>query len=155
MAEQRPELTPEGQRQLQEELHYLKTVRRPEITEMIREAREGGDVSESAAYEDAKQQQGFVEGRILEIERILREAVIVNTTAPNGIVGLGSKVAVKSSTGRESMLTIVGSHEAQPREGRISNESPVGKALMSHRVGDSVEVDTPGGKVTYTIVAVS
>ncbi|MCL4508033.1 MAG: transcription elongation factor GreA [Chloroflexi bacterium] len=154
MAEQRPLLTPEGLQEIQKELDFLKTVRRPEIAEMIREAREGGDISESAAYEDAKQQQGFVEGRIQELEWILREAVVIEERAVDGTVGLGSRVRVKASNGRESMLTIVGSHEAQPRDGRISNESPVGRALMHHKVGEIVPVDAPAGQVTYTILTV-
>ncbi|MCL4544475.1 MAG: transcription elongation factor GreA [Chloroflexi bacterium] len=154
MAEQRPLLTPEGLQEIQKELDFLKTVRRPEIAEMIREAREGGDISESAAYEDAKQQQGFVEGRIQELEWILREAVVIEERAVDGTVGLGSRVKVKTSNGRESMLTIVGSHEAQPRDGRISNESPVGRALMHHKAGETVSVDAPAGQVTYTILTV-
>lgn len=156
MAEQRTTdqfLTPEGLKKLKEELEYLKTTRRAEVAEMIREAREGGDISESAAYEDAKQQQAFVEGQISDLERVLKDAVVIEHKS-NGMVGLGSKVTIEVAGGRRVDYVIVGSHEAQPRAGRISNESPVGKALLNRAVGERVPVDTPGGKVDYTIISV-
>lgn len=145
-------LTPEGLTKLKEELDYLRTKRRAEVAEMIREAREGGDISESAAYEDAKQQQGFVEGRISELERLLHDAVVIEHRS-TGAVSLGSRVTLESAQGKR-VFQIVGSHEAAPREGKISNESPVGRALMNHAVGDQVPVETPAGKVNYTIVSV-
>ena len=146
-------LTPEGLEKLREELTYLRNVRRAEVADMIREAREGGDISESAAYEDAKQQQAFVEGRIAEMERLLKDARIIEHRN-TGMVMLGSKVTIETPTGRRMDYIIVGSHEASPRDGRISNESPVGKALLNRAVGERVPVETPNGRVDYTIVSV-
>lgn len=146
-------LTPDGLKNLKEELEHLKTARRAEVAEMIREAREGGDISESAAYEDAKQQQAFVEGQISELEHLLKDAVVIENRH-NGTVNLGSRVTVEIAGGRRAEYVIVGSHEASPREGRISNESPVGKALLQRAIGDNVPVDTPSGKVNYRILNV-
>ena len=146
-------LTPEGLKNLKAELEYLKTARRAEVAEMIREAREGGDISESAAYEDAKQQQAFVEGQISDLERLLKDAVVIENRH-NGTVNLGSRVTIEVQGGRRVEYVIVGSHEASPREGRISNESPVGKALLNRAMGDSFPVETPSGKINYTIISV-
>lgn len=145
-------LTPEGLKKLKAELEYLKTARRAEVAEMIREAREGGDISESAAYEDAKQQQAFVEGQISDLERLLKDAVVIENRH-NGTVNLGSRVTIEVQGGRREYV-IVGSHEASPRDGRISNESPVGKALLNRATGETFPVDTPSGKVNYTIIKV-
>lgn len=146
-------LTPEGRKTLQDQLEYLRTTRRAEVAEMIREAREGGDISESAAYEDAKQQQAFVEGQISDLERLLKDAVVIENRH-NGRVNLGSRVTIEMAGGRRVDYVIVGSHEASPREGRISNESPVGKALLNRSMGERVPVETPSGKVDYTIINV-
>jgi transcription elongation factor GreA len=146
-------LTAEGLERTKKELDYLRNVRRAEVAEMIREAREGGDISESAAYEDAKQQQAFVEGQISDYERLLKEAVVIEHQN-TGVVSLGSKVTVEIAHGKKMQYVIVGSHEARPREGRISNESPVGKALLSRSTGEKVTVTTPGGKADYKIVKV-
>lgn len=146
-------LTAEGLEKTKKELEYLKNVRRAEVAEMIREAREGGDISESAAYEDAKQQQAFVEGQISDYERLLKDAVVIEHQN-TGVVGLGSKVTIEIAHGKKVQYVIVGSHEARPREGRISNESPVGKALISRSTGEKVAVETPGGRVEYKIVKV-
>ena len=146
-------LTPDGLKNLKEELEHLKTARRAEVAEMIREAREGGDISESAAYEDAKQQQAFVEGQISELERLLKDAVVIENRH-NGTVNLGSRVTIEMAGGRRADYVIVGSHEASPREGRISTESPVGKALLHRAIGDNVPVETPSGKVNYRIINV-
>lgn len=146
-------LTPGGLTKLKAELELLKTSRRAEVAEMIREAREGGDISESAAYEDAKQQQAFVEGQISDLERLLKDAVVIENRH-NGTVNLGSRVTIEMVGGRRADYVIVGSHEASPREGRISNESPVGKALLNRAIGESVPVETPSGKVNYTIISV-
>lgn len=146
-------LTPEGLKKLKTELDYLKTTRRAEVAEMIREAREGGDISESAAYEDAKQQQAFVEGQISDLERLLKDAVVIENRH-NGTVNLGSRVTIEVQGGRRVEYVIVGSHEASPRDGRISNESPVGKALLNRATGESFPVETPSGKINYTIINV-
>ena len=146
-------LTPEGLEKIKQELEYLRNVRRAEVAEMIREAREGGDISESAAFEDAKQQQAFVEGQIADLERLLKDAVVIQNRH-TGMVGLGSKVTLETANGRRLQYVIVGSHEAAPREGRISNESPVGKALLNRGIGERVPVETPAGKVDYTILQV-
>jgi len=146
-------VTAEGLDKIRHELDYLRNVRRAEVADMIREAREGGDISESAAFEDAKQQQAFVEGQIADLERLIKDAVIIENQH-TGSVGLGSHVTIETTTGRRLEYYIVGSHEASPREGRISNLSPVGKALLNRRVGERVPVETPGGKVDYTILRV-
>jgi len=146
-------LTPEGLKKLKAELEFLKTTRRAEVAEMIREAREGGDISESAAYEDAKQQQAFVEGQISDLERLMKDAVVIENRH-NGTVNLGSRVMIEVQGGRRVEYVIVGSHEASPRDGRISNESPVGKALLNRATGETFPVETPSGKVNYTIINV-
>ncbi len=146
-------LTREGYERLKERLEYLTTVKRREIAEQIREAKEMGDISENAGYDEAKNAQAFLEGEIAEIEWKLKHAVIIEET-DDGIVGLGSKVTVKLDDDEEETYVIVGSAEADPFNGRISNESPVGSALMGHTVGDVVEVETPGGRMRMKILAV-
>ncbi len=148
-------LTREGYNRLQERLEYLIKVKRPEIAEQIREAKEMGDISENAGYDEAKNAQAFLEGEIAELEWKLKHAVIIEDEPSDGVVNLGSKVTVKLEDGdEEETYVIVGSAEADPFNGRISNESPVGSALMGHTVGDVVEVETPGGRLRMTIVAV-
>ncbi len=145
-------LTPAGKAKLLEELEYLKNVRRPEIVRRIHEAMEfGGDLSDNGEFNEAKQEQAFVEGRILEIEQILRDSVVAERRGDAEQVDLGSTVVVADEQGNTETYTIVGSAEADPLEGRISNESPVGRALMGRRPGDAVTVEVPSGKFTYTI----
>ena len=146
-------LTAEGLEKLKAELHELVTVERPRVAARIHEAKLDGDLSENAEYEDAKQEQSFLEGRIATLEAQLRNAAVIEKS--NGDkVGIGSKVVIKGSDGEET-FTIVGSAEAAPREGRISNESPVGVALMGHKKGDTVTVQAPAGPIEYTLVRIS
>jgi transcription elongation factor GreA len=154
MAEAEIFLTLEGRRKLEEELEYLCTVRRAEVAERIRSAKEGGDITENAAYDYAKEEQAFVEGRIQALETMLRKAIIIEGSSTDK-VGLGACVTVLEQ-GEETLETyqIVGSVEADPMSGRISNESPMGKALLGHRVGDEVAVSTPGGILHFQIVSI-
>lgn len=145
-------ITAEGLERLKAELHQLITVDRPRVAARIHDAKLDGDITENAEYEDAKQEQSFLEGRIATLESQLMNAELIEKG--NGDrVGIGSKVVIKGSDGEES-VTIVGSAEAAPREGRISNESPVGVALMGHKKGDKVIVQAPAGAVTFTVVSI-
>ena len=137
-------LTPDGLRRLQEELEHLVGQRRPEIAQRIKHAKEFGDLSENAEYEDAKNEQGFVEGRIMTLEQMIRNASLIGEAAADGSVRLGSTVTVQDEFGTSS-YTIVGPAEADAASGRISLESPVGKALIGREPGEEVEVETPGG----------
>src|SRR5258706_10196856 len=143
-------LTKEGLDKLQVELDELRTTRRSEIAERIKYAKEFGDISENAEYEDAKNEQGMVEGRILTLEKMIRNAVIIEEHH-DGVVQVGSVVEVKDDFGKET-YTIVGPAEVDVARGRISMESPVGKALIGHKVGESVPVQTPGGSRSMKIV---
>jgi transcription elongation factor GreA len=146
-------LTAEGLDKLKAELKHLVTVERPRVAQRIHEAKLDGDISENAEYEDAKQEQSFLEGRIATLEAQLKNAEVI--AHGNGDrVGIGSTVVIKGREG-EDKFTIVGSAEAAPREGRISNESPVGIALMGKRKGDKVTVQAPAGALDYTIVSVN
>jgi transcription elongation factor GreA len=142
-------LTQEGLDKLQAELDELRTTRRAEIAERIKYAKNFGDITENSEYEDAKNEQGMIEGRILTLERIVRHAEIIQSRAgepgrKDGRVQVGSVVTVKDEFGSQT-FTIVGSAEVDPKAGRISMESPVGRALLNHKAGDSVQVQTPGG----------
>ncbi len=149
-------LTPEGRQKLQQELDYLRNVKRHEVAEAIHSAKEEGDISENSAYDAAKEQQAFVEGRILSLEGMLKNAVTINETPPVDSVGMGSRVKVKErGSSDEEEYQIVGSAEADPTKGRISNESPVGRALMGKKKGESVVVKTPAGERQLKIVSVS
>ena len=147
-------LTQEGRDKLEEELHYLETEKRAEIGERIRVAREFGDISENSEYDDAKNEQGMMEARIAEISRILSEATVVNTPKRSSKVNIGSMVTVDMG-GKERVFTIVGAAESDIAEGKISNESPVGAALLGHKKGDTVEATGPTGKdITMTITKI-
>jgi transcription elongation factor GreA len=146
-------LTAEGLAKLEAELQHLITNERPRVAARIHDAKQDGDISENAEYEDAKQEQSFLEGRIATLEGQLKNAQVIEGN--NGDkVGIGSKVVIKGDQGEET-FTIVGSAEAAPREGRISNESPVGQALMNKKKGDKVTVQSPGGASDYTVIAIS
>lgn len=146
-------LTAEGLAKLKAELSHLVTSERPRVAARIHDAKQDGDISENAEYEDAKQEQSFLEGRIATLEAQLKNAEVI--AANNGDkVGIGSRVVIKGDEGEET-FTIVGSAEAAPREGRISNESPVGAALMNRKKGDKVTVQTPAGSDAYTVVSIS
>lgn len=154
MSEEEIFLTQEGRRRLEEELEYLRTVRRAEVAERIRAAKEGGDIMENVAYDYAKEEQAFVEGRIQALETMLKKATIIEG-GPTDTVELGACVTVMEQGG-ETLETyqIVGSVEADPGRGRISNESPMGKALLGHRVGDKVAVSTPEGVLHFQIISI-
>jgi transcription elongation factor GreA len=147
-------LTKEGLDKLEKELDELVSVKRPEIAERIKYAKDFGDISENAEYEDAKNEQGMLEGRILVLENMIRNAVIIEESRENGIVQIGATVDVKDEFGVQT-FTIVGPAEVDVAAGRISLESPVGKALIGHRVGDSVDVQSPGGVRKVKIVKVA
>jgi transcription elongation factor GreA len=148
-------LTAEGIQKLSEELDYLINVRRPEVARQIADAKADGDVSENAGYDEAKNTQAFVEGRILTLRNILSNAVVINSNGHKDTVDVGSKVVIRDEEyGDEEGYTIVGSTEVDPGNGRISLKSPIGRALMGHRVGDVVEVQTPGGGAKFEIVKI-
>jgi transcription elongation factor GreA len=147
-------LTVEGLAKLKTELNHLITSERPRVAARIHDAKLDGDITENAEYEDAKQEQSFLEGRIATLEAQLKNAVVIEPSGNGDRVGIGSKVVIKGDEGEET-LTIVGSAEAAPREGRISNESPVGAALMGRRKGDKVVVQAPAGSVEYTLVNIA
>jgi transcription elongation factor GreA len=146
-------LTREGLEKLERELDDLKTVHRKEVNDRIRQAKEFGDLSENAEYEDAKQEQAFIEGRILKLESMIRNArIIEDSEYAAGEVHLGCTVKVKDLKSNSSHeFSIVGSAEADPVNHRISNESPLGRALMGHKKGETVDVATPRGMVKYKI----
>ena len=145
-------LTPEGLKSLQEELDHLQSVRRSEVAARIHKANETGGTVDNAEYDEAKNEQAFVEGRIRELENLLSNAVVAPDAEDAGQgVGFGSSVTVVADNGRKRSYTVVGSAEASPLEGKISNESPVGKALLGRKVGDEVKVETPAGPMKLTI----
>jgi len=145
-------LTAEGLQKLQEELDELKTVHRRDVNDRIRQAKEFGDLSENAEYEDAKQEQAFVEGRILKLEAMLRNARVIDSSDyHDGEVHLASEVHLTDHDGKKYHFTIVGSAESDPPNHRLSNESPLGAALIGHKAGDTIDVRTPRGVMQYTI----
>ncbi|MBI4785676.1 MAG: transcription elongation factor GreA [Chloroflexi bacterium] len=146
MAEKPIFLTPEGRAKLEAELENLRTVRRAQVAERIHSAKEEGDIMENSAYDEAKNEQAFVEGRIMTIEQMLKNAVLIGATRAADTVGIGSYVTVVERGSREDeVYQIVGSAEADPARGRISNESPVGRALLGKRAGEEATVKTPDG----------
>ncbi len=147
-------LTREGYLKLQEELEYLRTVRRQEVAQRLHEAMEGGELIEDAEYEAAKNEQAFVEGRIQELEMLLANARVIEATNHADLVTLGATVTIEEEGAEPEVYTIVGPAEANPRNGRISNESPLGRALLDRRPGDVVRVDAPGGSFTVRVVKV-
>jgi transcription elongation factor GreA len=149
-------LTAEGLRKLEQELDHLKSVRRREIAERIKEAREFGDITENAEYENVKNEQAFIEGRILTLERLVRNAVVLDEMQVScETVAVGCRVRLQDLDGGETLeYAIVGSAEADPRANRISNESPVARALLGKREGADVEVRVPVGLVHYRILKV-
>jgi transcription elongation factor GreA len=146
-------LTPEGEQKLKAELVELTGRRREELAQRLRSAIQMGDLSENADYHKAKEDQAFLEGRIQEIEAVLRSAVIVEKKG-NDVVSVGSHVTVQEDNYDPEKYHLVGAKEADPRQGKISNESPIGRALMEHKVGDVVEAETPGGTVKFKILKI-
>ncbi|MCC6259529.1 MAG: transcription elongation factor GreA [Anaerolineales bacterium] len=150
-------LTKEGFQKLQEELDYLRTAKRQEVAERLHEAMEGGELIENAEYEAAKNEQAFVEGRIQELDLLLATAQIIeenNKPKKHDAIQVGSKVTIKEGNFEAETFIIVGAAEANPREGKISNESPIGKAILNHKLGDVVKVETPGGTYNVKIIKV-
>ncbi len=147
-------LTVKGAELLRVELQRLKTVDRPNVIASISEARSHGDLSENAEYDAAKERQGFLEGRIQEIEAILRNSVIIEKTQSRGFVAIGSHVTIQEDGFDPETYHLVGPTEADPRKGKISHESPIGKALMDKKVGDVAEAEAPGGKIKFKIVKI-
>lgn len=149
-------LTPEGYAKNKELLEYLTTVKRKEIADYIHDAKEAGDISESSAYEEAKNDQAMLEGKILELKHLIEHAIVMTPDMHDdaggpAVVRIGMQVDLASSNGANRIFKIVETFEADPKAGMISDQSPVGKALMGHKVDDVVEVSTPGGVTTYTI----
>jgi transcription elongation factor GreA len=147
-------LTAAGEAKLQAELAELKGPKREELARRLRSAIQMGDLSENADYHKAKEDQGFLEGRIQEIEFILRNVVIIEKNASTKAVSIGSHVTIQEEGSPPEVYHVVGAQEADPRNGRISNESPIGRALMDHGVGEVVEAETPGGKLRFKILKI-
>lgn len=147
-------LTRKGYLKLQEELDHLRTVKRHEVAERLHEAMEGGELIEDAEYEAAKNEQAFVEGRIQELEVLLANARVIEENLKSDVIQVGSKVTIQEESGEPEVYTIVGPAEASPRDGLISNESPLGRTLMEHRTGDTVRVDAPAGSFTVRVLKV-
>ena len=157
MSEKKVVLTYEGLKRMEEELEELKTVRRKEVAEKIKEARGQGDLSENAEYDAAKEEQAEIEARIVVLEKMLRNAeVIDDEEVSSDIISIGSKVKIYDlEFEEEEEYSIVGSAEADPMTGKISNESPVGRALLGHKLGDLVTAETPGGEAEFRILEIS
>lgn len=147
-------VTNEGFKKIKEELSSLKNFKRKELIERIQRAKELGDLSENADYADAKEEQGFVEGKIQELEELLVKAVVVENHNNKQTVNIGSKIKLKIN-GNDVEYTITGFNEADPIQGKISNESPLGKELIGKKVGDEVEIIIPKGKVKYKILEIN
>ena len=150
-------ITSEAYKALKRELGELKTIKRKEIAQMLQDAKELGDLSENAAYQEAKEVQSVLETRILQLEIFFKDASIIRRSSNTYTVQLGSTIEIKSLTQpiNNKVFTIVGSHEAKPIEGRISNESPLGKAFLGHAKDDILLVNTPQGDVKYKILKIS
>ena len=150
-------LTDEGLKNYENELEYLKDVKRKEIAEKIKVARSFGDLSENSEYDEAKNDQAMLEARIAQIEAILKNAKIIDDSElTNELIHVGSKVKVHDCEFDEDVeYKIIGSNEADPFEGRLSDESPVGAALLGHKVGDTVEVETPDGTIKFIVLEIS
>lgn len=150
-------LTRDGLEKLEKELVFLKSVKRKDIAARIKEAISYGDITDNSEYEDAKNEQAFVEGRIITLEKMLRHArVLEKAENGNSYVSLGSTVRLKDlEVNKDYTYTIVGTAEANPAENKISNESPVGKAILGLSVGDEVEVKVPAGALKYRIIKIS
>jgi transcription elongation factor GreA len=146
-------LTKEGQEELENEYNELVKVKRPEVLERVSQARNMGDLSENAEYTVAREELSFIDGRIDELEELLKQVTIISNNH-SSIIKLGSMVKVNTGSGNET-FTVVGEWEADPKESKISHESPLGKALIGKKVGEKVEVDAPAGKIIYTIEAIN
>jgi len=155
MASKPVPLTKQGLDKLQKELDQLLTVRRAEVAQRIHDAKELVGAQNTPEYEDARNEQAFVEGRILTLENIIQNAVIIEEAHDNQRVSLGSTVTILNHKGERDHYTIVGSAEADPKAGRVSNESPVGTALLGKGVGDEAQVNAPAGVLRWTVVEIN
>ena len=157
MAEKKVVLSVEGLKKMEAELENLKTVRRKEVADKIKEARGQGDLSENAEYDAAKEEQAEIESRIVVLEKMLKNAeVIDDEEISSDIISIGSKVRIYDKEFEEELeYIIVGSAEANPMDGKISNESPVGRGLLGHKVGETIEVETPAGMVEFEILEIN
>jgi transcription elongation factor GreA len=146
-------VTKERLEEFKVEFEELKNTRRNEVAQRLRQAKEYGDLSENSEYAEAREEQANVETRIFELEDLLKDAVVIEKTEDNGVIQIGSVVTIKKGD-KTSAYTIVGKHEAKPEEGKISDESPLGKAFLKHKVGDKLNVTTPAGVMTYEILKI-
>lgn len=148
-------LTAEGLKKLQDELETLITVKRPEVLERLKEARSQGDLSENSEYDQAREDMGFIDGRIEEIKQMLKVVVVIDESTNNDTINLGSTIVLEDMEfGDQETYTIVGTVEADPFKGLISNDSPVGAAVLGHKAGDVVTVNAPNGALEYRIVEI-
>lgn len=147
-------LTPEGAKKLQQELEHLTGVKRVELAARLRDAIKMGDLSENADYIAAKEEQAFLEGKIMEIQETLRRAVVVAQATSNETASIGKRVTVAEDGADPETFILVGAKEADPREGKISHESPIGKALMGKRVGEIAHAETPGGTIVFKLLKI-
>jgi transcription elongation factor GreA len=147
-------LTPEGAAKLNAELQELKGAKREELSKRLRSAIQMGDLSENADYHKAKEDQGFLEGRIQELDAILRNAIIIEKTKSSGVIFIGSQVTIQEGDSDPETYHLVGPTEADPRKGKISYESPIGRALMDKKVGDIAEAEAPDGKIKFRIIKI-
>jgi transcription elongation factor GreA len=148
-------LTRDGFTKLQQELEELRTTRRHEIATRLHEAQEGGELIENAEYEDAKNEQAFNEGRINELEMILATARVITDEEKHEAVQVGSTVTIQEEGGKKITYTIVGAAESNPREGKVSNESPLGKALLNKKLGDKIKIDAPAGAYEVKLLKIN
>jgi transcription elongation factor GreA len=155
MGQKEIRITQEGLANLEKELHHMVTVRRPEVAEKIKRAREVGGTENNAEYDDAKNEQAFIEGRILMLENIVKNAMVIESPVLPDVVELGNKVLIQNQDGKIEQYTIVGSTESNPVDGRISDESPVGRSLLGKKIGNTVEVNTPAGIFSLKIIEIS
>lgn len=141
-------------KELKKELEEHKTILRQQIAERIQEAQVQGDITESAEYAEVKEAQAFNEGRIIELENLINNAIVVSKKRRKDVVQIGSEIIVKDKKGKKFEFTIIGPEDANPIEGKISNESPLGQAFLTHKQGEEIEVQTPRGKIRYKIVKI-
>ncbi len=155
MSEQPIYVTRDGLKKLEEELEHLRTVKRAQVAQRLHDAMGEGDIDENAEYDDAKNEQSFVEGRILTLEGMIKNAVIIQAEGKRrDQVALGSTITVSEDGGEPETYHLVGSAEADPRQGRISNESPLGRALLGKRVGEKVTISAPAGTLSFQILSI-
>lgn len=147
-------LTPEGKEKIERELEILINEKRPDLARRLRSAIQKGDLSENAEYIAAKEEQGFLEGKIQELQAVLSQAVLVEDSGEAGVISIGKRVVVEENGRSPEAYTLVGAKEADPRNGKISNESPIGRALMGKRVGEIAIAKTPGGEIEFKIIEI-